>query len=282
MRSSLVTGTRLLSLVLALCAASLFSSEACAQERVAVLGLRAGDGLLGPAAGITRALRDAARNVDGWQVVSRDESLSELMSYHACRAPDARCMTRIGLTLGADRIVYGTLRPAVDGNGLAVTLYAFDSYAARLVATVAETVAQNDGEPVFEDATLANWVTELSARRLPRPGRNTIEPEATRGAASIDRDEGSGSSPLRRAIGWSIIGAACGSAVAAVAALRMDGRPAHAVGEVLGGAAVLTAIVGVVLLLTDDADARRQRRRAVEVSADLGPEHAEMHARVAF
>lgn len=292
MQSSMLTRTAVSWMALALCVAALSPVSARADERVVVLGLRSGDGLLAEAASITRALREVSREMPGWQVLPRDEFLSELMAYHRCSEPDARCLTRIGLTLGADRVLFGTVRPVVDGNGLAVTLYAFDCYAARLVATVTDAVATSTGEAIIPDTTLARWLTELSVRRQPR-----VEPVAVERAPALTAPRVAVPAPptspsLVRYVGWGLLGGAGVSAIVSFGALQGDETyvrgsadkpfPWSELGMGLAAGSILMTLVGALLLVTDDQASERERRRALQLSADLAPDHAVLDARVAF
>ncbi len=104
------------------------AATASAQETVVVLGLTSLEGDDDFARNLTGAVRHAAGAVRGWSVSERDVALSQMELVHGCESSDPACMVLIAGTLGAQRIVYGTIRRSPMGSGyeFAVSLFSFN------------------------------------------------------------------------------------------------------------------------------------------------------------
>jgi hypothetical protein len=82
---------------------------------VVVLGLTSLEGDDTFATNLSGALRAAAGQVRGWAVSDRDVPLSQLELATGCDASDLSCVQQIANTVGAQRLVYGTIQR--DGAG---------------------------------------------------------------------------------------------------------------------------------------------------------------------
>lgn len=102
--------------LLALVAGSGLSAQAHAQStNVVVLGLTSLEGDDVFATNLSGALRAAASQVRGWSVSDRDVPLSQLELATGCDASELSCVQQIANTVGAQRLVYGTIQR--DGAG---------------------------------------------------------------------------------------------------------------------------------------------------------------------
>lgn len=116
------TATLLLSAGLFLGTASL----AHAQESVVVAGLTSVDGDDDYARALSGALRHAATAVHGWSVSERDVGLANLELVAGCEAPDPACLQQIATSVGAQRLIFGTIaRTGVDHYDFAVSVHAY-------------------------------------------------------------------------------------------------------------------------------------------------------------
>jgi hypothetical protein len=118
-----------LILVLSLLAA--LASPALADSAVVVLGIRSVEGDDDVANDITEQLRSAARGIEGWNVSNTAVSMAQMSLAHGCDEIDASCLAEIAKGLGADRIIYGTLRRTTAREdfdyALNVNLFAADT-----------------------------------------------------------------------------------------------------------------------------------------------------------
>ena len=98
-------------------------ATAHAQEAVVVTGLTSLDGDDQYAQSLTGALRHAASAVRGWTVSERDVAMANLELVAGCEAPDPACLQTIATTVGAQRLIFGTIsRTPGDHYEFAVSL----------------------------------------------------------------------------------------------------------------------------------------------------------------
>ncbi|HEY8431320.1 MAG TPA: PEGA domain-containing protein [Sandaracinaceae bacterium] len=83
---------------------------ATAQTRVVVLGIRSLEGDDEFARNLTGALRHAASQVNGWNVISNEVTLAQIALAHGCEEIDTACMAQVAQTLNVQRVVYGDVR----------------------------------------------------------------------------------------------------------------------------------------------------------------------------
>lgn len=84
-------------------------ATAQADETVVILGLTSIDGDDEYARNLSGVLRHAAEGVRGWSVSERDVALANLELVAGCEAPDPDCLAQIASTVGAQRLVFGTI-----------------------------------------------------------------------------------------------------------------------------------------------------------------------------
>ena len=123
-RSGLTVSTA----TLLLSAGLLFGTAAIAraQEAVVVAGLTSVDGDDDYARALSGALRHAATAVHGWSVSERDVGLANLELVAGCEAPDPACLQQIATSVGAQRLIFGTIaRTGVDHYDFAVSVHAY-------------------------------------------------------------------------------------------------------------------------------------------------------------
>jgi hypothetical protein len=92
---------------------------AFAQENdVIVLEVRSIEGDDDFAHNLSRAIRQAAGDVEGWNVSGREVSLTQMALAFGCEGeePDAGCMSQIASDLEMDGIIYGTIQRTSAGS----------------------------------------------------------------------------------------------------------------------------------------------------------------------
>lgn len=103
---------------LAALVAPLASTVVHAQStNVVVLGLTSIEGDDTFATNLSGALRQAASQVRGWSVSERDLPLSQIELATGCDATELSCVQQIANTVGAQRLVYGTIQRLDAGSG---------------------------------------------------------------------------------------------------------------------------------------------------------------------
>jgi len=101
-------------------------ATAQADETIVVAGLTSVDGDDEYARNLTGALRHAATAVRGWSVSERDVALANLELVAGCEAPDLACLQQIATTVGAQRLIFGTIsRTSGDHYEFAVSIHAY-------------------------------------------------------------------------------------------------------------------------------------------------------------
>lgn len=153
-----LTGLLLLTLAVGWPAAAL------ADASVVVLGLRSVEGDDDLANTITEELRVAAKGVTGWAVLERSVSMAQMMLAHGCDDVDATCLSEIAKGLGAERIIYGTIRrtSARDDYDFSLDLSSFDAASGRIEQTVTEVVPKAETETDGLGAHVAKMLQRLS------------------------------------------------------------------------------------------------------------------------
>jgi hypothetical protein len=112
-------------------------ATAQAQETVVVLGLTSIDGDDEYARNLTGALRHAATAVRGWSVSERDVALANLELVAGCEAPDPACLAQIATTVGAQRLIFGTItRTGGDHYEFAVSVHSYSAASGQVEENV--------------------------------------------------------------------------------------------------------------------------------------------------
>jgi hypothetical protein len=153
-----LTGLLLVTLAVAWPAAAL------ADASVVVLGLRSVEGDDDLANTITDELRVAAKGVAGWAVLERSVSMTQMSLAHGCEEVDASCLSEIAKGLGAERIIYGTIRrtSAREDYDFSLDLSSFDAASGRIEQTVTEVVPKAETETDGLGAHVAKMLQRLS------------------------------------------------------------------------------------------------------------------------
>jgi hypothetical protein len=129
-------------LVLVLSLLATLASPALAESAVVVLGIRSVEGDDDVANDITEQLRSAARGIEGWNVSNTAVSMAQMSLAHGCDEIDAACLAEIAKGLGADRIIYGTLRrtSAREDYDYALNLNLFAAETREIMRSVDDTI----------------------------------------------------------------------------------------------------------------------------------------------
>lgn len=125
-RSRLLTQLMMFLLPAGLVLGSVATAQA--DETVVVAGLTSVDGDDEYARNLTGALRHAATAVRGWSVSERDVAMANLELVAGCEAPDPACLAQIATTVGAQRLIFGTIsRTAGDHYEFALSIHSFNA-----------------------------------------------------------------------------------------------------------------------------------------------------------
>lgn len=107
---------------------------------VAILGLEAVDAPEEAAEAVTVLLRQRAAAHGGVRLLSGAKELVEVKLIFGCMEERPGCLAQAGHSLGADRILYGSVRRARDVNGYTVVLKELDVKAGRIDRFVSDVV----------------------------------------------------------------------------------------------------------------------------------------------
>ena len=108
---------------------------------VVVLGLTSLEGDDTFATNLSGALRQAASQVRGWTVSDRDVPLSQLELATGCDATELSCVQQIANTVGAQRLVYGTIQRQDAGGGrfdFVIRIHLYDTVSNSIIRTLDE------------------------------------------------------------------------------------------------------------------------------------------------
>ncbi len=123
-----------------------WSTAAKADSQVVVLGITSVDGDDEIARNLTGALRNSAGRIPGWRLNDVDVPLSQAILAGGCpEPPTAACLAEIAQSLGATRLVYGTMnRSGGSGDALQfeATIYTFDSVSNAIDGVTTTTFSQ--------------------------------------------------------------------------------------------------------------------------------------------
>ncbi|MET0384890.1 MAG: hypothetical protein ABW321_02970 [Polyangiales bacterium] len=132
-------------------AQSATAHAAAADTTVIVLGLRSIEGDDEFANAMTDALRTSAKSVEGWRLLDRAVSMSQLTFAYNCDDVDAGCLSEISRGLNADRVIFGTVRrtAAKAKYDYEVTLSLFNGSTHTIVGTETQTVDRAEGKKSY-------------------------------------------------------------------------------------------------------------------------------------
>ncbi len=126
---------------------------------VAVLGLEAQAGADPVASSLTYALRQRAAGSRGLAMVP-GKDLIEVKLVFNCVDETAHCMSQAGKSLGADKMLYGSVRKLAPGY--AVSLKWFDVASGRIDKQVSESFLDNQASPAVLTGMARTWFGALS------------------------------------------------------------------------------------------------------------------------
>lgn len=147
---------------------------ALAETSVIVLGIRSVEGDDDFARNLTGALRHAAEQVPGLQVVDRDVSLAQITLVVGCDDPDAACMQQVAAQLGVQRVVYGTARRTAAGENYnyAIALFSFSAATNEIDQQLTATISRARSDIDDMRTPARNWMSVLAG--LPQVGSVTV------------------------------------------------------------------------------------------------------------
>jgi hypothetical protein len=153
-----LAGVALLAAVLVLVAAP--AAAWAADETIAVLGIDALE--VGDALGtqLTEALRKKAAETAGVRLVP-GKDLVELKMVFNCDGEAPACLAQAGRSLGADKLIYGTLKKADGGRSVQVSLKLLDVRDLVVQKQVNETLPKKTLGPPAIAAAANRWFGQL-------------------------------------------------------------------------------------------------------------------------
>ncbi len=185
---------------------------------LAVLGLTSEEGDDRLAAELTTALRDSVAADAELRLHKSRVSLSQMTVLHDCEISEAGCRARIGAEIGADQVLYGTVRRSGSRHEVELKLFASKDGSER---SEKRALALTMSNPEQRAAYTASMLESLLAPPAPEPepapevaarppaaappviARPRPEPEPIEPAA-----EDSGEGWNNDWLGWSLIGVA--------------------------------------------------------------------------
>lgn len=174
-----------LSFVLSWAIAIVASSGVRAESAsVTVLGVRSLDGDDQLERRVSHALRNGARNIEGYRVSDREVSLAQMSLAHGCEEVDAPCLKDIAATLSADRLIYGNL--VRSGDKVRISLFNFDAGTGEVQGAAERTVTSSQ----LAEPTLSEIVVELLQRTAGKRGKGagTLRITGNRPGAEVALD----------------------------------------------------------------------------------------------
>src|SRR5262252_9910919 len=145
-------------------AGSLSAAQAArAQTSVAVLGLEPQDGAEGLAKELTDALRQRTSAMRGF-VLAGAKDLVEIKLVFGCVDEAPPCMASAGKTLGAHKLLFGTVRKV--GNAFKVTLKWVDVGTGKLENQLTETITVDALSRENERGLTSRWLSQLSGVKI--------------------------------------------------------------------------------------------------------------------
>lgn len=182
----------LLGTVIATLVLGLIPARASADTLV-VLGFSSLDGDVEFAQALSSALREAADEIDGWEVVPGQVTLSQMMLVHDCQSgANAECLGRIAAALNAQNLIFGELHneatEATPRSSVSLSLFSVAS------GSIAATESGVVGIPDSSEWTAGSLPPSLmrDARLLmsrligPEPGSLVVVSETPNALVHVD------------------------------------------------------------------------------------------------
>jgi len=143
---------------------SSFTSNAKAETRVAVLGVRAVDGDTELERRLSTALRETVASFGDFVLAGdRQLSLEQMTLAHGCDDADAPCLGQIATTLEAERLFYGDVDAAERGYEL--TIFMFDARKSSVEnVSLRQLTSDQLGSSGAAKATISRLVQRLTGR----------------------------------------------------------------------------------------------------------------------
>ncbi len=154
------TNSALAGLLFGVVAVFLAGPLQASDDSLAVLGVESievGDALANQ---VTDALRHRAAELPGIRLVPGKDFI-ELKMVFGCDGEAPACMAHAGRTLGADRLVYGSLKKADGGKSVIVSLKLLDVRELAIVKQVTETVPRKSLTAATLGVTATRWLGQL-------------------------------------------------------------------------------------------------------------------------
>jgi hypothetical protein len=126
---------------------------------VAVLGVEPIEVPEGLAQQLTEALRQRAAGTAGVRAV-QGKDLIEIKMVFGCDQEQPACMAQAGRTLGADKLIYGTIRKA-RGGALTVSLKLLDVKGGAIERSVSEATTRRELTGASVQAAAVKWFAQL-------------------------------------------------------------------------------------------------------------------------
>ncbi|MBX3269632.1 MAG: PEGA domain-containing protein [Sandaracinaceae bacterium] len=173
----------LLPLLVAL--ASLAPSVAGAQS-VMVLGIRSVEGDDDFTRNLTGAIRNAASQVEGWQVSDREVTFVQMALVHDCDNPNPTCLGSIAESLGAERVIYGEVRrtSARSDFDFSINLHLFNAAQGGIEHSVSDTIPSVHQDIDDLRVPARRWIRSLQG--APRAGTLIVRVNVPGAEVSID------------------------------------------------------------------------------------------------
>ena len=164
-----------------------------ADESLAILGIEAIE--VGDAYGtqVTDALRRRAAETSGVRLVP-GKDLIELKMVFGCDGEAPACLAQAGRSLGADRLIYGTLKKADGGRSVAVLLKLLDVRDLAVVRQVTEIFPRKALTPAAIQAAAGRWFGQLVVPA--QTGGLTVQSQPSGGQVMLD-GASVGTTPLK-------------------------------------------------------------------------------------
>ena len=164
----------------------LCTTTAARAETVAVLGLRAPEGDDVFAANYSIALRGAAQAVPEWTVPRNDPSLDQMLLAHGCPEPTIPCLQEIANSLGAARLIFGTVwrTTTLDQARFEVEVVNYDAVSRRTLLRVRDTI------PLYQFSVedLAQPARRIALQFSGRESLGAIRVRSNLGSATVFLD----------------------------------------------------------------------------------------------
>ena len=167
-------------------------ARAAPDVSVAVLGLEPVDVPEPLAQQLTDALRQRASSTSGVRTV-QGKDLIEVKMVFGCDGELPACMAQAGKTLGADKLLYGTIKKAAGKNNVTVALKLLDVKTAVVEKFVNDTVQKRELAGANVNAAAARWFGQLV--EIEAKPTLTVTSDPSGANVSID-GQSSGRTPL--------------------------------------------------------------------------------------